>query len=52
MFVLLVVGGFLMITLGFIGVYVGYIFQEVKRRRYTWCAAFLRQTPPPITFRR
>ncbi len=32
MFVLLVVGGFLMITLGFIGVYVGYIFQEVKRR--------------------
>lgn len=32
MFVLLVVGGFLMITLGFIGVYVGYIFQEVKHR--------------------
>lgn len=32
MFVLLVIGGFLMITLGFIGVYVGYIFQEVKRR--------------------
>lgn len=32
MFVLLVVGGFIMITLGFIGIYVGYIFQEVKGR--------------------
>ncbi len=32
MFVLLVVGGTLMILLGFIGVYIGYIFQEVKRR--------------------
>lgn len=32
MFVLLCVGGSLMITLGFIGIYVGYIFQEVKRR--------------------
>lgn len=32
MFVLLVVGGVLMITLGIIGVYVGFIFQEVKRR--------------------
>jgi dolichol-phosphate mannosyltransferase len=32
MFVLLFVGGSLMITLGFIGVYVGYIFQEVKHR--------------------
>ena len=32
MFVLLFVGGSLMITLGFIGIYVGYIFQEVKRR--------------------
>lgn len=32
MFVLLIVGGFLMTTLGFIGIYVGYIFQEVKRR--------------------
>jgi polyisoprenyl-phosphate glycosyltransferase len=32
MFVLLVVGGSLMISLGFIGIYVGYIFQEVKRR--------------------
>ena len=32
MFVLLVVGGFIMIMLGFIGVYIGYIFQEVKQR--------------------
>ena len=32
MFVILVVGGILMILLGFIGVYVGFIFQEVKRR--------------------
>jgi glycosyltransferase involved in cell wall biosynthesis len=32
MFVLLFVGGCLMITLGFIGIYVGYIFQEVKGR--------------------
>jgi len=32
MFVLLFVGGSLMITLGFIGIYVGYIFQEVKGR--------------------
>jgi len=32
MFVLLVVGGALMITLGFVGIYVGYIFQESKGR--------------------
>ena len=32
MFVILIVGGLLMVLLGFIGVYVGYIFQEVKRR--------------------
>ncbi|MEA4906197.1 MAG: glycosyltransferase family 2 protein [Chloroflexi bacterium] len=32
MFMLLLVGGTLMIILGFIGVYIGYIFQEVKRR--------------------
>lgn len=41
MFVLLIVGGSLMVTVGFIGIYVGYIFQEVKRRplylvRRTW----------------
>ncbi len=32
MFVILIVGGVLMALLGFIGVYIGYIFQEVKRR--------------------
>ena len=32
MFVLLVVGGSLMVTLGITGIYIGYIFQEVKHR--------------------
>mgnify|MGYP005857043347 CR=1 FL=1 len=32
MFMLLIVGGFLMIILGVIGAYIGYIYQEVKRR--------------------
>jgi glycosyltransferase involved in cell wall biosynthesis len=32
MFVVLIVGGVLMVLLGFIGVYVGYVFQEVKHR--------------------
>lgn len=32
MFIILIVGGMLMVALGFIGIYVGYIFQEVKRR--------------------
>jgi dolichol-phosphate mannosyltransferase len=32
MFVLLLLGGILMVALGFIGIYVGYIFQEVKGR--------------------
>ncbi len=32
MFMLLLVGGSLMISLGLIGIYIGYIFQEVKRR--------------------
>lgn len=32
MFVLLIVSGFVMILLGFVGMYIGYIFQEVKRR--------------------
>jgi polyisoprenyl-phosphate glycosyltransferase len=32
MFVILIVGGTLMALLGFVGVYVGFIFQEVKRR--------------------
>lgn len=32
MFVILIVGGMLMVLLGFIGLYIGYIFQEVKHR--------------------
>jgi len=32
MFMMLIVGAALMIALGFVGIYVGYIFQEVKRR--------------------
>ena len=32
MFMLLLVGGVLLVVMGFIGIYVGYIFQEVKRR--------------------
>jgi polyisoprenyl-phosphate glycosyltransferase len=32
MFVLLIVSGFIMVLLGFVGMYIGYIFQEVKRR--------------------
>jgi len=32
MFIVLIVGAMLMLLLGFVGVYVGYIFQEVKRR--------------------
>jgi len=32
MFVVLIIGAVLMVLLGFIGIYVGYIFQEVKRR--------------------
>jgi dolichol-phosphate mannosyltransferase len=32
MFMVLIVGAALMIAIGLVGVYVGYIFQEVKRR--------------------
>jgi len=32
MFMVLIVGGTLMIAIGLVGIYVGYIFQEVKRR--------------------
>ena len=32
MFAILIVGGFAMVAIGIIGSYVGYIFQEVKRR--------------------
>jgi polyisoprenyl-phosphate glycosyltransferase len=41
MAVMLVASGIVMILLGFIGVYVGYIFQEVKRRP----VYFLKKTP-------
>lgn len=43
MFVVLIVGGMLMVLLGFVGVYVGYIFQEVKRRP----VYLARQNGPP-----
>jgi len=32
MFMVLIVGAALMIAVGVVGIYVGYIFQEVKRR--------------------
>lgn len=32
MFVILIVGGMIMVNLGFLGIYIGYIFQEVKHR--------------------
>ena len=32
MFMMLIIGGTLMIAIGLVGIYVGYIFQEVKRR--------------------
>jgi dolichol-phosphate mannosyltransferase len=32
MFMILIVGASLMIAVGLVGIYVGYIFQEVKRR--------------------
>jgi glycosyltransferase involved in cell wall biosynthesis len=43
MFVLLIVSGFIMILLGFVGMYIGYIFQEVKRRP----VYLLREQPKP-----
>jgi dolichol-phosphate mannosyltransferase len=43
MFIILVVGGILMILLGFVGVYIGFIFQEVKRRP----VYLLRKATPP-----
>lgn len=46
MFVLLVVGGTIMVTLGFIGIYVGYIFQEVKRRPIYLVRKISGQKPP------
>ena len=45
MFMLLIVGAALMIAVGFVGVYVGYIFQEVKRRPVYLVRAVHRATP-------
>jgi len=44
MFMVLIVGGVLTTLLGFIGVYVGYIFQETKQRPIY----LLRPGPPPV----
>ncbi len=46
MFVLLIVGGTLMILLGFTGIYIGYIFQEVKRRPVYLVRAQTASEPP------
>jgi glycosyltransferase involved in cell wall biosynthesis len=46
MFVLLIVGGSLMICLGFIGIYIGYIFQEVKRRPIYLVRQKINANPP------
>jgi polyisoprenyl-phosphate glycosyltransferase len=51
MFMLLIVGATLMISLGLIGIYVGYIFQEVKRRPVYLIRAVhgeRGEPPPPI----
>ncbi len=45
-FVILIVGGTIMVNLGFIGVYVGYIFQEVKRRPVYLIRSM---TPPAVS---
>ncbi|OJX40883.1 MAG: hypothetical protein BGO78_12480 [Chloroflexi bacterium 44-23] len=52
MFVLLIIGGTIMISLGIIGVYLGYIFQEVKRRPVYLVRRTLGRTQssqPPLT---
>jgi len=46
MFMLLIVGGILSITTGIIGVYVGYIFQEAKKRPI-YLLQNVRSGPPP-----
>jgi polyisoprenyl-phosphate glycosyltransferase len=49
MFMLLIVGAALMISIGLVGVYVGYIFQEVKRRPVYLIQAIhnIDDDPPP-----
>jgi len=47
MFVLLIIGGILMIAIGFIGIYVGYIFQEIKRRPVYLVRSELRKRRSP-----
>ena len=37
MFMMLIIGAILMIIMGFIGIYIGYIFQEVKHRPVYIC---------------
>jgi glycosyltransferase involved in cell wall biosynthesis len=49
MFVILIVSGFIMILLGFVGMYVGYIFQEVKRRPVYIVRKEYRQPPSPAS---
>ncbi len=45
MFMLLLVGGMIMLSLGFIGVYIGFIFQEVKRRPIYFVSAIQNRSP-------
>jgi dolichol-phosphate mannosyltransferase len=55
MFMVLIVGAALMIAVGLLGVYVGYIFQEVKRRPVYILRAVHRNAddpPPPASDRR
>jgi polyisoprenyl-phosphate glycosyltransferase len=46
MFAILLVGGLVMILLGLIGSYVGYVFQEVKRRPVYVVRAPRENSPP------
>lgn len=46
MFMLLIIGGSLMVTLGLIGIYIGYIFQEVKQRPLYLIRKAICQKPP------
>lgn len=48
MFVLLIIGGILMVSIGFIGIYIGYIFQEIKRRPVYLVRSEIRKRRSPI----